>query len=166
MATSFTTGQSIVNPGYLTAPIGTNQWENIFTGFADPKVKGKTKGFSQFVAVSMGAGNGQGAAVFHPLAPWQAGDARVFTAGKTVNLQFELQSVADHKKVVTDATAGLTVQLNRKTILTKGNAFRASSKGVYTYHLSLAGYAPGKYLLTIYGNAFPVHSIHFTVVAP
>src|SRR6202022_1302738 len=62
--TSFDTLQQIINPGFLTAPIGTNQWENIFTAFflqrVDPTVKGHTSGFSEFFAVDLGATNAQG----------------------------------------------------------------------------------------------------------
>ncbi len=52
--TNFSTSQAIVNPGYLTTPIGENEWQNIFTGFSDPSVRGKTAGFSEFVAVALG----------------------------------------------------------------------------------------------------------------
>jgi len=80
-------------------------------------------------------------------------------------LRFELKSVVTHQPV-TDAQAGLTIQASRsKTVVSQANAFTPSDVGVYTYDLSLAKYTPGKYLLTIYGNAFPTHTIHFTVVA-
>jgi hypothetical protein len=51
--TGFSTSQAITNAGYLTTPIGKNEWQNIFTGFSDPTVRGKTNVFSEFVAVDL-----------------------------------------------------------------------------------------------------------------
>ena len=55
--TSYDTLQQIIDPGFLTTPIGTNDWTNIFTAFylqrIDPTTKGRTSGFSEFVAVEI-----------------------------------------------------------------------------------------------------------------
>ena len=70
--TGFSTSQAITNPGYLTTPIGQNRWKNIFTAYADPTVKGRTSGFSEFVAVTLGATNPQGLAklkIIRPVLP-------------------------------------------------------------------------------------------------
>jgi hypothetical protein len=56
--TSYDTQQIILNPGFLHAPSGTNQWTNIFNIFfqqrIDPTTGGLTRGFSDFVAVDLG----------------------------------------------------------------------------------------------------------------
>jgi Galactose oxidase, central domain len=69
--TCYDTQRAIINPGFLTAPIGTNNWTNIFTAFylqrIDPTTRGRTTGFSEFVAVSLGASDAQGAGQFIPL---------------------------------------------------------------------------------------------------
>src|SRR5262249_48902924 len=103
--TTFTTSQTIVNPGYLTTPIGTNQWQNIFTGFSDPTVKGKTVGFSEFIAVDLGATNAQGTARFALLKPKLP---RKYNQTQRIPIIFRLTSVVTGK-AVTDAKAGLSV---------------------------------------------------------
>ncbi|MGH9643124.1 MAG: putative Ig domain-containing protein, partial [Terriglobales bacterium] len=103
--TSFSTGQAIINPGYLTTPIGQNAWQNIFSGFSDPTVRGKTQGFSEFIAVDLGITNPQGKSQFtllHPKLP------RKYSHGEVIPIVFHLTSVVTGKPV-TGAKAGLSV---------------------------------------------------------
>lgn len=169
--TSFSTNQSIMNPGFLTTPIGENQWQNIFTGFTDPTVKGKTKGFSEFVAVDLGTTNTQGPGRLTFLAPLRTTDPRVFGSGVQIPIKFQLASIVHAGQPVTDALASFTLvwevdgsgNSQNKVVLTASNAFHYQSGAGYTYRLSTAAFAPGTYLLTVYGNAFAAQHVQFSV---
>ena len=175
--TSYDTSQSIINPGFLTTPIGTNNWTNIFDSFflqrIDPTTKGRTSGFSEFVAVDLGATNGQGAATFQFQAPLQSNDERIFPVGTSIPVSFKLTSLANPGVPVTDATAGITVVMisdaggnpTSNLVLEKTAAFIFSG-GTYLYSLNTTGYAPGRYNLTVYGNAFIAQQVQFTLPAP
>ena len=175
--TSYDTSQSIINPGFLTTPIGTNNWTNIFDSFflqrIDPTTKGRTSGFSEFVAVDLGATNGQGAATFQFQAPLQSNDERIFPVGTSIPVSFKLTSVANPGVPVTDATAGITVVMisdaggnpTSNLVLEKTAAF-VFSGGNYVYSLNTTGFAPGRYNLTVYGNAFVAQQVQFTLPAP
>jgi YVTN family beta-propeller protein len=175
--TSFDTQQQIINPGFLTTPIGTNNWTNIFESFSlqriDPTMKGRTRSFSEFVAVDLGMTNGQGAGTPTILDPLRQSDTRIFPAGTIIPVHFTLSSLASPGTPVTDATAGLSVvrvsdsngHLTSNIVLDSPAGFIYSG-GQYTYSLNTAGYAPGTYDLTIYGNAFAAQQIPFTVPTP
>jgi YVTN family beta-propeller protein len=175
--TSYDTSQSIINPGFLTTPIGTNNWTNIFDSFflqrIDPTTKGRTSGFSEFVAVDLGATNSQGAGTFQFLAPLQSNDERIFPVGTSIPVSFKLTSVANPGVPVTDATAGITVVMisdaggnpTSNLVLEKPAAF-VFSGGDYVYSLSTTGFAPGVYNVTVYGNAFVAQQVQFTLPAP
>jgi len=174
---SFDTLQPIMNPGFLTTPIGTNNWTNIFDSFflqrIDPTMKGRTSGFSEFVAVDLGATNNQGAGTFQFLAPLQSNDQRSFVMGASIPVEFHLASVANPAVPVTDATAGITVVMisdangnpTSKLVLEKPAAFTFGG-GNYSYLLSTSDYAPGTYNITVYGNAFVGQQVEFTLTAP
>jgi hypothetical protein len=163
--------------GFLTTPIGTNNWTNIFDSFylqrIDPTMKGKTSGFSEFLAVDLGATNSQGAGTFQFLAPLQSKDERIFPAGTSIPVSFQLTSVAHPAVPVTDATAGITVVMisdangnpTANLVLEQPAAFTYSG-GDYAYSLNTSGYAPGTYNITVYGNAFVAQQVAFTVPAP
>jgi hypothetical protein len=166
--TAFTTSQSITNPGYLTTPIGTNQWTNIFTGFSDTTVKGKTQGFSEFVAVNLGATNAQGLGTLHVVFP-----RFPFTLkqGRMIPVEFGLPSVVN-RKPINDAHASISVDMiadgngnpTMVTVLSATNAFQHTSRaGVYSYSLNAAEYAAGTYVVTIYGDAFPAFQGQFVL---
>lgn len=172
--TSYDTHQAIVNPGFLTAPIGTNNWTNIFTAFylqrIDPTTKGKTKGFSEFFAVDLGPSDPQGLASFAFLPPLQQSDARIFPAGTLIPVEFALTAIAPPGQVVKDATAGITVMLVQDAngnpassiILEKSMAFRFHHRK-YIFALDTRGYAPGTYNVTVYGNAFAAQQVEFAI---
>ena len=172
--TSFDTQQQIIDPGFLTTPIGTDNWSNIFDAFylqrIDPTVKGRTKGFSEFVAVELGASNDQGPAALQFLWPLRQTDSRVFPAGFVIPASFKLKSIADPKKPVTDAKAEVSVQM-----VSDANG-KATSKsmlaepceiehigGLYFFFLDTRHYAAGTYVLTVYGNAFTAQQVQFTI---
>jgi len=169
--TSFTTAQTIVNPGYLTTPIGQNQWTNIFTGYADPTVKGRTVGFSEFVAVDLGATNPQGLAQFkllHPVFPKKIGLGREHPTPVAIRLT----SVATGKPI-TDARVGISVVMiadgkgnpTQQVVLSKLSAFKQEgAPGTYKLNLHTAKYALGTYTVTIYGNAFPAYQGQLQIV--
>jgi YVTN family beta-propeller protein len=173
---SFDTLQPITNPGFLTAPIGTNDWTNIFDSFflqrIDPTMKGRTSGFSEFLAVDLGATNSQGAGALQFLAPLQFNDQRSFVMGASIPVEFHLASVANPAVPVTDATAGITVVMisdangnaTNNLVLEKPAAFTYGS-GNYSYLLSTSHYAPGTYNITVYGNAFVAQQVEFTLTA-
>ncbi|MGH9645029.1 MAG: choice-of-anchor D domain-containing protein, partial [Terriglobales bacterium] len=173
--TSYDTTQSIINPGFLTAPIGTNQWENIFTAFylqrIDPTTKGHTTGFSEFFAVDLGATDKQGAGVMQLLWPLRQEDPRAFIAGIPIPVAFRLTSIVNPRKPVTDAKAGLSVVMvsdasgnaTSNTVLEAASSFR-NVGGLYFYFLDTRQYAPGTYILTVYGNAFAAQEVQFTIV--
>ncbi len=170
--TSFDTLQPITNPGFLTTPIGTNNWTNIFDSFflqrIDPTMKGRTSGFSEFVAVDLGATNGQGAATFQFQAPLESKDQRIFPVGTSIPVSFQLTSIVNPRIPVTDAIAGITVVMVSPTtnlVLEQPAAFTYSG-GNYTYSLNTTGYAPGTYNITVYGNAFVAQQVEFTLPAP
>jgi YVTN family beta-propeller protein len=172
--TSFDTQQQIINPAFLTTPIGTNAWSNIFDSFSlqriDPTVKGRTKGFSEFVAAELGATNSQGAATFQFLWPLRQEDARVFRAGSVIPALFRLTSIANPKKPVTDAKANISLQMVADA---EGNATSDSIVeegceighfgGIYFFFLNTKHFESGKYVLTVYGNAFSAQQVEFTI---
>jgi len=170
--TSFGTSQAIVNPGYLTTPIGENDWTNIFAGYSDPRVKGKTSGFSEFVAVSLGATNPQGLAQFKILYPVFP---KNYSHGLTIPIAIRLTSVATGKPV-TDATASISVEMiadgkgnpTQQVVFSKTDAFkfRVAFIGMpnYEFDLHAAGYAAGTYNVTIYGNAFATYQGQFKIL--
>jgi len=175
--TGFGVTGSIINPGYLTTPLGVNppQWSNIFDSFyqtgIDPTVRGKSKGFSAFVAVDLGATNAQGLAAFNGLGALQPKLRDQFHSGQTISLKFQLFSYAT-RQPVTDAKAGLTVVMiadangnpTSKVVLSLGNAFvYQQDLGYYLYNLNTKGYPPGTYNLSVYGNAFAAHQHQFTI---
>lgn len=169
--TGFNTSQAITNPGYLTTPIGENEWQNIFTGFSDPTVRGKTHGFSELVAVDLGATNLQGAGLMTFLAPLRTTDPRVFGAGAGIPLTFHLTSIANPTKPITDAIANLTIVMvsnasgtpESTVVLARNNAFTYRSGIGYVYQVNTDGYEPGQYVLTVYGNAFAAQQVPFTI---
>ena len=175
--TSYDTLQPIINPGFLRRPTGSAQWENIFTEFlaqrVDPTTKGKTTGFSDFVAVDLGAGNTQGAGTLQMGAPLRPTDPRVFTRGAEINVRFQLTSSANPGTYISDAEAGLSIVMiadaqgnavSREKLALPPPAFRySSSRESYSRELEFEGYPPGTYALTIYGNAFAAQQVLFTV---
>lgn len=172
--TSFDTEQTIINPGFLTAPIGTDDFTNIFTAFylqrIDPTIKGRTTGFSEFFAVDLGASDPQGAASFTFLPPLQQTDVRIFPAGAIVPVEFQLTSVAKPGQAVTDAAAGIDVVMvsdssgnqTSTVVLEEPSAFHYRH-GRYAHELNTNGYAPGTYNLTVYGNAFAAQQVQFSI---
>jgi hypothetical protein len=169
--TTFSTSQAIINPGYLTTPIGENEWKNIFTGFSDPTVKAKTTGFSEFVAIDLGVTNPQGAGLMTLLAPLRAIDPRVFGAGAGIPVTFELTSIANPNRSITDAVANLTIVMvsnasgmpESTVVLALNNAFAYEIGIGYKYRVNTSAYQAGQYVLTIYGNAFAAQQVTFTI---
>jgi hypothetical protein len=178
--TDFSTAQAITNPGYLTTPIGQNQWTNILTDFFSQgpliKAKGKTSGFSEFVVVDLGAQNPQGLAKFtivYPKFPI------TIKRGSNIPIEIELTSVATGK-TITDAKVNISVVKTAdahgrpidKGVLSTRNVFHfkelgtgnGEPLGVYTYDLKAAKYGVGTYSVTIYGNAFPAYQGQFKIV--
>ncbi len=170
--TSFSSTQPIVNPGYLTTPIGQNNWTNIFSGLSDITVKGKTKGFSEFVAVDLGATNKQGAGTFTLLPPLLATSSKTFGVGTDLDASFQLMSVANPGQPVTDAVANLTLiyvannsgQAQNTVVLDRKHAFTYRSGIGYSCHIDTTEYAPGSYVLVAYGNAFPAQQVQFSLM--
>ncbi len=166
--TSYDTQQAIINPGFLTTPIGTNQWQNIFSAFYfDATTIGRTKGFSEFYAVGLGASNAQGAGTLAFLAPLLPTNPRVFGAGVEIPVKFQLMSITNPAQPVTDAVAGITVVMvspESQVVLARQNAFKYESGIGYVYHLNTTGYADGTYILTVYGNAFAAQQVRFSIV--
>jgi YVTN family beta-propeller protein len=175
--TSFDTQEQIINPGFLTTPIGTNNWTNIFDSFylqrIDPTMKGRTRGFSEFVAVDLGVSNAQGLGKLTLLGPLQQNEARVFPVGTLIPVEFQLASQAHSGVSISDAIAGITVVQSgnangnpvSKIVLQQPNAFSYVA-GIYTYFLNTTGYAPGGYDVTIYGNAFVAREVQFIIPGP
>ncbi len=165
--TAYSSSQAITNPGYLTTPIGLNDWTNIFTGFTDPITKGKTTGFSEFVAVDLGSTNAQGMAKFRILSPTLP---NVFCSPSTIPLQIYLTSVANGSPV-TDAQASVSALLianaagnpTQDTILSVTDVFKQTAPGHYVYDMGSSKFPAGSYILTIYGNAFPAFQAHFQI---
>jgi len=170
--TSYDTQQPIVNPGFLTTPLGTNDWTNIFTAFylqrIDPTTKGHTTGFSEFIAVDLGASDPEGAAQLTMLAPLQQTDARIFPVGTLIPVEFQLTSQPGVS--VRDAIAGITVAMlsdangnpTSNIVLEKSSAFRYEGEK-YVYYLNTTGYAPGTYTVTVFGNTFAAQQVQFTL---
>jgi YVTN family beta-propeller protein/probable HAF family extracellular repeat protein len=175
--TSYDTVQSIINPGFLHRPTGSNQFENIFTEFLaqriDPTTKGKSKGFSDFFAVDLGASNAQGAGTMQLSAPLRPTDPRVFTRGAEINVRFQLTSITNPRTYISDAQAGMAIVMLadaqgnpvfREMLTLPPPAFHYSSGGQsYSRELEFEGFRPGTYALTIYGNAFAAQQVLFTV---
>jgi hypothetical protein len=165
--TGFTTNQSIVNPGFLTTPIGENEWQNIFTSITDPTVHGKTKGFSEFVAVDLGATNPQGMATMTLLSPTLPNS---FCNTPVIPFEIKLTSVANGKPI-TDANASLSVVkiANAKgtptdqVVFSGTNVFQETGRGLYEYQLQTADYPGGTYAVTIYGDAFAAFEGQLTI---
>ena len=132
-------------------------------------MKGKTKGFSEFVAVALGATNAQGLAQFkilHPVFP------RNFLHGHNIPVAFELTSVATGKPV-NDAKASMSVVMitdangnpTQQVVFSKINAFKQEGAGgIYRLNLHAAMFAVGTYNVTIYGNAFPAYQGQFKIL--
>jgi YVTN family beta-propeller protein/probable HAF family extracellular repeat protein len=170
--TIFTTLQPVINPGFLTTPIGENDWTNIFTGYSDPIVKGKTKGFSEFVAVDLPVTNPQGAGTLSFVAPLQSTNPRTFGSGFPIPAAFQLTSIANPTQSITNAVANLTLvmvsnasgQAQSNVILALQNAFKfQSASNEYLYQINTTGFAPGTYVLTVYGNSFAAQHVQFTI---
>jgi hypothetical protein len=172
--TSFNSNQEIVNPGFLTTPIGQNAWMNILDAFfemrIDPTAHGHTNGFSEFVAVALGATDAQGLGnfVFEP--PLQSQEPRSFADGSSLPVAFTLSSAANPPEPVTDATAGLTVLMvaNAQNQPVSEAAFAqqiafAYEGGAYRFNLSTKKFARGTYVLTIFGDAFASQATTFTL---
>jgi hypothetical protein len=172
--TSFDTTQSIINPGFLTAPIGTNSWENILNSFfllrIDPTAHGHTKGFSEFIAVALGTTNPEGFGQFAFNAPLRPNDPRAFSAGTTIPVSFSLASLVRCGQPVTDSTASLgVVQIaddagnpTSEVVFAEQNVFRYAN-GSYTFLLSTTPFPRGSYALTVYGDAFVSQATYFTL---
>ncbi len=167
--TGFSPTQAITNPGYLTTPIGQNLWKNIFTGYADPTVKGRTSGFSEFVAVTLGATDPQGLARFKIIRPVLP---RNYYHGKKIPVAIRLTSVANGKPI-TDAKVSISVVMiadanghpTQQVVLSKRNAFKLTGdRGIYTINIWAGNYAVGTYNVTIYGNAFPAYQGQFKIL--
>jgi YVTN family beta-propeller protein len=170
--TSFMAPQSVVNPGYLTTPIGQNLWQNIFSGYYAIEqlitVKGRTTGFSEFVAVDLGASNPQGQANLQILSPTFPA---IYSQGQVIPISFQLTSVVPPKPAVTDAQASISVVMiadangnpTQQVVFSKTNAFGQPNPGVYKYSLDATPYAAGAYSVTIYGTAFPSFQGQFTI---
>jgi YVTN family beta-propeller protein len=174
--TSYDTQQSITNPGFLTTPIGQNQWTNIFDSFflqrIDPTTKGRTNGFSEFVAVDLGAANPQGAGVFAFEAPFKV--THTYKLGKFSKLPvaFQLTAVTNPKIFITDAVAGITVvqiadgngNPTSNIVLSLNNAFKyRHDQNRYGYWLDISKYPRGTYMVTVFGNAFPAQQSQFSL---
>jgi YVTN family beta-propeller protein len=165
--TGFSSSQAIINPGYLTTPIGENLWENIFTGFTDATVIGKTKGFSEFVAVDLAADNAQGEAKYKILSPALPA---TFCSPQIIPLEIQLTSVANGT-AITDAQAGVSVMRledehgnpDQQILLTAPNVFVQTVPGRYKYDIQSPNYPPGTYALTIFGNAFAAFQGRFKI---
>jgi len=170
--TSFDASQPITNPAFLKAPVGTNDWTNIFTDFflqrIDPTVKGKTNGFSDFVAVDLGATNPQGPANLRVLSPRFPS---AYPSGRAIPVTIQLTSVVNGSPI-TDAQGSISVvkiadakgNPTEQVVLSATNVFKkTSTPGVYQYVLH-AMYAAGTYNVTIYGNAFPAFQGQFKIL--
>ena len=190
VTTSYSTQQTITDPGFLTTPIGINDWTNIFTAYFLPRIdatmKGRTSGFSEFVAVDLGTtntqdapqllrplraadskiSNAQDAPQFTFLGPLQS-DVRIFPVGTLIPVEFHLTSQG---KPVTDAISGLTVTMLSgangnpisSPVLENPSAFQYQG-GKYIYYLKTTGYAPGIYNVTVFGHIFAPQTVQFNL---
>jgi hypothetical protein len=171
---SYDTSLPIVNPGCLTTPNGLNLWRNILKSFfmmrIDPTSTCPTNGFSEFVAVGLGPTNPQGLGEFAFNMPLRPQDPRSFTVGSAIPVSFALTSAAHPGVPVTDAVASLSVLMvadshgNPTSVITftQQSAF-VYSGGSYSFTLPSLGFAPGTYILTVYGNAFASQAVTFTI---
>lgn len=157
--TTFTSSGSIINPGFLTTPIGQNNWTNIFSGYSDPTVKGKTQGFSEFVAVDLGATNPQGLAKMQVVSPKFPVKSSI---GGLIPVVIRLTSVATGQPI-TDGHASISVVMvldkngnpMNQTILSKINAFSPTNiPGEYKYTLNIRNFPEGTYSMTLWGDSF------------
>lgn len=157
--TSFNTLQPIINPGFLTTPIGQNQWTNIFAGLSDLTIKGKTQGFSEFVGVDLGVSNRQGLAQLSVISPKFPATVK---ADQPVTVAVELKSVANGSPI-TNAKINMTVEMIadgngnpvQKVVFSGMNCFReAYTTGIYEHTLSRGAHPPGTYTVIIYGDSF------------
>ena len=172
--TSFNSNQTIVNPGFLTTPIDKNEWSNILDAFyemrIDPTAHGHTNGFSEFVAVALGATNPEGPGNFAIEPPLQNSDPRSFPDGSSIPVAFTLSSASHPGEPVTDATAGLTVlmvanaenQRVSEAVFAQQIAFHYEG-GAYRFDLSTKKLPKGTYVLTIFGDAFASVATTFTL---
>lgn len=175
--TTYDTTQSIVNPGFLYAPLGTNRWGNKFDDFfllkIDPTAHGHTNGFSEFVSTALGATNQEGLGEFSFNAPLRPNESRTFPTGSTIPISFHLGSTRNCGNPVTDAVASMTVlevvnSAGKPTSITAfvgPNVFKYED-GNYVFNLSTARWSPGSYAITIYGNAFETQSTYFYLDVP
>ncbi len=138
----------------------------------DPTMKGRTRGFSEFYAVDLGAGNQQGVRTLGFTGALQPNGSSSFPAGAPIPVTFQLASIAHAGTQVTDATTGITVVMvsdaNGKpasnVVFEQNPAFSYGGSG-YTFSLSTTGFAPGVYNLTVYGDAFAAQQVQFKLVA-
>jgi len=171
--TDFTALQQIVNPGYLTATINQNDWKEIFTDFSQSgplgRIRGSTSGFSEFVAVDLGANNPQGQAQLTLLSPKFP---VTYSQGQQIPISIQLNSVVPPYPPVTDGQAWITVVMiadsngnpTQQVVLSPPGTFQQQgSSGVYNYALNAISYAAGTYNVTIYGTAFPSYQGQFTI---
>jgi YVTN family beta-propeller protein/probable HAF family extracellular repeat protein len=166
--TSFETLEQVVNPGFLTTPIGQNQWTNIFTGYTDPTVKGKTQGFSEFVAVNLAITNPQGAASIEVLEP---NFPRFYSGRSLIQVTIKLTSVTTGKPI-TNARGSMSVVMvadsngnpTQQLIFSKLNCFKETdTPGVYKYNLQTNKFPVGSYSMTIYGDSFAAQERQFKI---
>jgi len=172
--TSYDTQQVILNPGFLHAPTNTNQWTNIFTDFflqrIDPTTKGETVGFSDFVAVDLGPAASVGVGTFGGfLPPLRHSRRHAFNFGGVVPIRFQV--ISPTGQFITNASVFISVTNGSVAEPVRpvdhkgfGNEFVYNPhRNDYEYFLSLHGYPPGSYVLTVYSNSFPAQQVFFTV---
>jgi hypothetical protein len=86
---------------------------------------------------------------------------------------FALTSVANPGAPVTDAKAGISVVMvsdasgnsTTNVVLEQATAFDHLGD-LYFYFLDTRHYAPGTYMLTVFGDAFVAQQVQFTITAP
>lgn len=174
VSTSYDTQQSIINPGFLHAPTGTNNWENIFTSFSlfkvDPTTAGKTKNFSDFVAVDLGVPAGVTAGTFGGFSPPLATrNDRVFSVGTTIPVKVTATSITNPKVFVSNASVFLSLAKGTTSIPSSAANHKGSGNQLvynpvlhdYEYFLSTVGLSPGTYSVTVYSNSFAAHTVNF-----
>jgi len=171
---TYDTGQPIVNPGFLTTPIGANTWQNVLDSFyltqADPTAHGHTKGWSEFVSVAVGVTVSEGLGEFSFNAPLLALDPKSFAAGETIPVSFHLASDIHCANPINDASASVSVLMVAnglgtavsEMIYSKQNAFTYVN-GNYEFALPTKSFPAGTYVLTVYGNAFVTQETYFTI---
>jgi hypothetical protein len=172
--TSYDSTQLVINPGLLSAEIGTNAWGNTFDSYfmmaIDPTAHGHTNGFSEFVSVARGVTNAQGLGELTFNAPIRPTDPRVFPAGEAIPLSFHLASVLHCGQPVSDAGASLSVvqiadgqgRPTTRIVYAKQQVFKYEN-GNYAFSLQAQTFPPGVYILTFYGNAFLSQATYLTI---